>query len=85
MPRRGEKKATVSFRVSESVYQRMGEEATARGVSLAEFARTATIARTIYLARKRGQAWADAENWEEITRAVDDLLAHEEADRHRRS
>lgn len=65
----------IHFRVSDAIYGRIQEEAEADRVSVAQFAREATIARAAIWAARRGMRWADAGAWEGViaaTSAIDD-------------
>src|SRR5262245_27528276 len=54
---------SIHFRVSDDLYTRIQEEADQQELSVASFARVATIARTILWAVRRGAPWADPEEW----------------------
>jgi hypothetical protein len=83
MQHRNAKRRNVSFRVSEPMYQRIGEEATGLGVSMAEFAREAVIGRTILQAARSGRPWTNDDAWQQVVASLEDpdALGH---DRRRR-
>ena len=54
---------SVHFRVDDDLYMRIQEEAEVQDLSVAAFARVATIARTLLWGVRRGAPWADAEAW----------------------
>jgi hypothetical protein len=54
---------SIHFRVEDDLYMRIQEEADQQDLSIASFARVATIARTLLWAVRRGAPWADAEAW----------------------
>jgi hypothetical protein len=54
---------SVHFRVSDDLYLRIKEEADEQGLSVASFARVATIARALLWGVRRGAPWADVEEW----------------------
>jgi hypothetical protein len=56
-PARKKKKPAVQFRVSREEYEHIAEEASALGLSMAEFAREAVLGRTILKADARGRPW----------------------------
>jgi hypothetical protein len=66
------RKKTVSFRVSPQMYELIAKEAAAATLSIAEFCRTAAVARTFLEARERGEPYADIKEWQPIYRAVDE-------------
>ena len=54
---------SVHFRVDDDLYMRIQEEADEQGLSVAAFARVATIARALLWGVRRGAPWADVEQW----------------------
>lgn len=54
---------SVHFRVEDDLYMRILEEAEEQGLSVAAFARVATIARAILWGVRRGAPWADVDEW----------------------
>ena len=80
-----ERPATIQFRVPQRLYERIGREAHHHGISLAEFARGAVIARAIWSARERGAAWSDEGEWLEVFEAIDDIMERDRADQRSRA
>ena len=60
---------SIRFRVEDDLYRRIQEEAEQQDLSIASFARVATVARTLLSAVRRGAAWADLEAWERRRRS----------------
>ena len=56
---------SVHFRVEDDLYLRIQEEAEQQDLSVAGFARVATIARAMLWGVRRGAPWADVEAWGE--------------------
>ena len=54
---------SIHFRVEDDLYLRIQEEADQQDLSVASFARVATVARTLLWAVRRGAPWADVEAW----------------------
>ena len=54
---------SVHFRVDDDAYMRIQEEAEVQDLSVAAFARVATIARALLWGVRRGAPWADVEAW----------------------
>ena len=54
---------SVHFRVDDDLYMRIREEAEVQDLSVAAFARVATIARALLWGVRRGAPWADVEAW----------------------
>jgi hypothetical protein len=54
---------SIHFRVEDDLYMRIQEEADQQDLSVASFARVATVARTLLWAVRRGAPWADLEAW----------------------
>lgn len=71
MQHRNAKRRNVSFRVSEPMYRRIGEEATGLGVSIAEFAREAVIGRAILEAARSGRPWTNADGWQHVVASIE--------------
>jgi hypothetical protein len=55
---------SIHFRVEDDLYLRVQEEAEQQELSGADFARIATVARTLLWGVRRGAAWADVERGE---------------------
>jgi hypothetical protein len=64
---------SVHFRVDDDLYLRIQEEAEQQELSVASFARVATIARTLLWGVRRGAPWADAEAWGEALGIIQDI------------
>jgi hypothetical protein len=56
---------SIHFRVEDDLYLRIQEEANQQDLSIASFARVATVARTLLWGVRRGAPWADTEKWGE--------------------
>jgi hypothetical protein len=56
-------KRYVHFRVDDDLYMRIQEEAEIQDLSVASFARVATIARALLWGVRRGAPWSDVEAW----------------------
>ena len=54
---------SVHFRVDDDLYLRIQEEAEVQELSVAAFARVATIARAMLWGVRRGAPWSDVEAW----------------------
>lgn len=54
---------SIHFRVEDDLYMRINEEASQQDLSVASFARVATVARTLLWAVRRGAPWADPDAW----------------------
>jgi hypothetical protein len=54
---------SVHFRVDDDLYLRIQEEAEVQDLSVAAFARVATIARALLWGVRRGAPWADVDAW----------------------
>jgi hypothetical protein len=54
---------SIHFRVEDDLYMRIQQEAAEQDLSVASFARVATVARTLLWAVRRGAPWADVEAW----------------------
>jgi hypothetical protein len=67
----------VSFRVTEQEYALI--QAEAMGAGVAQFARVATLARTVLAAYRRGFLWASDEAWEDIFQSIEALETHDVA------
>lgn len=68
---------SVHLRFSDHVYGLIEQEAQALEVSVAQFTRTAVVARAALWAHRRGFAWADADAWEHVLDAMDALDKHD--------
>ena len=64
---------SIHFRVEDDLYGRIQEEAEQQDLSVASFARTATVARTLLWAVRRGAPWADFEEWTEALEVIQDI------------
>jgi hypothetical protein len=64
---------SVHFRVEDDLYTRIHEEAQQQDLSVASFARVATVARTILWAVRRGAPWADLEAWGEAVKIIEEI------------
>ncbi len=64
---------SIHFRVEDDLYRRIQEEAEEQDLSVASFARVATVARTLLWAVRRGAPWADVEAWGEATEIIQDI------------
>jgi hypothetical protein len=72
---------SVHFRVEDDLYHRIQEEAEQQDLSVASFARVATVARTLLWGVRRGAPWADLEAWGEATQVVEDIERRDTAAR----
>lgn len=64
---------SVHFRVDDDLYLRIQEEAEQQELSVASFARVATIARTLLWGVRRGAPWADVEAWGEAVGIIQEI------------
>ena len=64
---------SVHFRVEEDLYSRIQEEAEQQDLSVASFARVATIARALLWGVRRGAPWADVEAWGEAAEIIQEI------------
>jgi hypothetical protein len=64
---------SIHFRVEDDLYMRIQEEAEQQDLSIASFARVATIARTLLWAVRRGAPWADFEAWEDALEIIEEI------------
>ena len=64
---------SVHFRVDDDVYMRIQEEAEEQDLSIAAFARVATIARALLWGVRRGAPWADVEAWGEALDIIQEV------------
>ena len=71
MQHQNAKRRNISFRVSEPMYRRIGEEATGLGVSIAEFAREAVIGRAILQAARSGRPWTNHDAWQQVVASIE--------------
>jgi uncharacterized protein (DUF1778 family) len=67
----------IQFRVSDAMYARIEEEAHAVGASVARFAREACVGRAAVWAYRRGFMWADADAWDHVIDAVEEMDQHD--------
>jgi hypothetical protein len=64
---------SIHFRVEDDLYMRIQEEAEQQDLSVASFARVATVARTLLWAVRRGAPWADFEAWGEALEIIEEI------------
>ena len=64
---------SIHFRVEDDLYRRIQDEAEQQDLSVASFARVATIARTLLWGVRRGAEWADFEAWGEALEIIEDI------------
>jgi hypothetical protein len=72
---------SVHFRVDDDLYMRIQEEADEQGLSVAAFARVATIARALLWGVRRGAPWADVEQWGEALDIIQEVESRDIAAR----
>jgi hypothetical protein len=72
---------SVHFRVEDDLYVRIQEEAEQQDMSVASFARVATVARTILWGVRRGAPWADVEMWGEALEIIEEIEHRDKAAR----
>ena len=72
---------SIHFRVEDDLYMRIQEEAAQQDLSVASFARVATVARTLLWGVRRGAPWADLEAWGEATQIIEDIERRDTAAR----
>ena len=72
---------SVHFRVEDDLYMRIQEEAEQQDLSVASFARVATVARTILWGVRRGAPWADLEVWGEAMEIIEEIERRDTAAR----
>ena len=72
---------SVHFRVEDDLYMRIQEEAAQQDLSVASFARVATIARAILWGVRRGAPWADPEAWGEALSIINEIESRDRAAR----
>ena len=72
---------SVHFRVEDDLYMRIQEEAEQQDLSVASFARVATVARTLLWGVRRGAPWADLEAWGEAVEVIEDIERRDKAAR----
>jgi hypothetical protein len=72
---------SIHFRVEDDLYLRIQEEADQQDISVASFARVATIARTILWGVRRGAPWADPEAWGEALGIIEEIERRDTAAR----
>jgi hypothetical protein len=72
---------SIHFRVEDDLYMRIQEEAEQQDLSIASFARVATVARTLLWGVRRGAPWADLEGWGEATAIIEDIERRDTAAR----
>ena len=63
----------IHFRVEDDLYMRIQEEAEQQDLSVASFARVATIARALLWGVRRGAPWADVEAWGEALDIIQEV------------
>ena len=64
---------SVHFRVDDDLYMRIQEEAQVQDLSVAAFARVATIARALLWGVRRGAPWADVEAWGDALEIIQEV------------
>lgn len=64
---------SIHFRVEDDLYMRIQEEAEQQDLSIASFARVATVARTILWGVRRGAPWADPEMWGQALEVIEEI------------
>jgi hypothetical protein len=72
---------SIHFRVEDDLYMRIHEEAEQQGLSVASFARVATVARTLLWGVRRGAPWADFEAWGGAVEIIEDIERRDTAAR----
>jgi hypothetical protein len=72
---------SIHFRVEDDLYMRIQEEAEQQDLSIASFARVATVARTLLWAVRRGAPWADPEAWGEAVEIIEQIERRDTAAR----
>jgi hypothetical protein len=72
---------SIHVRVEDDLYMRIQEEAAEQGLSVASFARVATIARAILWGVRRGAPWADPDAWGEALSMIDEIESRDRAAR----
>ena len=72
---------SVHFRVEDDLYARIQDEADQQDLSVASFARVATIARTILWGVRRGAPWADPDAWGEALTIINEIESRDKAAR----
>jgi hypothetical protein len=72
---------SIHFRVEDDLYMRIQEEAAQQDLSVASFARVATIARTILWGVRRGAPWADVEAWGGAVEIIEEIERRDTAAR----
>jgi hypothetical protein len=63
----------VHFQVEDDLYLRIQEEAEEQELSVAAFARVATIARALLWGVRRGAPWSDIEAWGEALEIIQEV------------
>ena len=72
---------SIHIRVEDDLYMRIQEEAEQQGLSIASFARVATVARTILWGVRRGAPWADVEAWGGAMEIIEEIERRDKAAR----
>lgn len=72
---------SVHFRVEDDLYMRIQEEAEQQDLSVASFARVATVARTLLWGVRRGAPWADVDMWGDAMEIIDEIERRDKAAR----
>jgi hypothetical protein len=72
---------SIHFRVEDDLYMRIQEEAAQQDLSVASFARVATIARTILWGVRRGAPWADVDAWGGAVEIIEEIERRDTAAR----
>ena len=72
---------SVHFRVDDDLYMRIQEEAEVQDLSVAAFARVATIARALLWGVRRGAPWSDVEAWGDALNIIQEVESRDIAAR----
>jgi hypothetical protein len=72
---------SIHVRVEDDLYMRIQEEAEQQGLSVASFARVATIARALLWGVRRGAPWADPDAWGEAVSIIEEIETRDRAAR----
>jgi hypothetical protein len=72
---------SIHVRVEDDLYMRIQEEAAQQDLSVASFARVATIARALLWGVRRGAPWADSEAWGEALSIINEIESRDRAAR----
>ena len=72
---------SIHFRVEDDLYLRIQEEAEIQELSVASFARVATVARTLLWGVRRGAPWADLDAWGDAVAIIEEIERRDTAAR----